>query len=51
MNEVIVTLDKFKPRDYQKPIFKALEKDGYKKLVVIWPRRARQGYGWFSDSY
>lgn len=40
LNEVKVTLDKFKARDYQLPIFKALEKDGYKRLVVIWPRRA-----------
>lgn len=40
MNEIVVSLDKFKARDYQLPVFKALEKDGYKKLVVIWPRRA-----------
>ena len=40
MNEVIVSLDKFQARDYQLPVFKALEKDGYKKLVVIWPRRS-----------
>ncbi|MGJ0429607.1 hypothetical protein [Methylobacter sp.] len=40
MNEVVVSLDKFKARDYQLPVFKALEKDGYKRLVVIWPRRS-----------
>ena len=40
MNEIVVTLDKFKARDYQLPVFNAIEKDGYKKLVVIWPRRA-----------
>lgn len=38
--EVIITLDKFKPRPYQLPIFKALEEDGFKKILVIWPRRA-----------
>jgi len=35
-----ITLDKFQPRDYQLPVFEALEKHGYKKLVVIWPRRS-----------
>ncbi len=40
MNEVTITLDKFQPRDYQLPIFKALEQDGYKKLVVCWARRS-----------
>ncbi len=40
MNEVVVRLDKFQARDYQLPVFKALEKDNYKKLVVIWPRRS-----------
>ena len=40
MNEVTVTLDKFHARDYQLPVFEALEKKNYKKLVVIWPRRS-----------
>lgn len=39
-DKVVVNLDKFKPRDYQLPVFRALERDGYKKLVVIWPRRS-----------
>lgn len=40
MNEVVVRLDKFQARDYQLPVFKALEKDKYKKLVLVWPRRS-----------
>lgn len=37
--EDAIVLDKFKPRPYQQEIIKALE-DGYKKLVVVLPRRA-----------
>ena len=33
-------INDFQPRPYQLPVFKALEKDKYKKLVVIWPRRS-----------
>jgi len=40
MGELVVSLDKFTPRDYQIPVFEALEKKNYKKLVVIWPRRS-----------
>ena len=39
MTEQVVTLDQFKPRPYQVPIFKAIE-EGYKRGIVIWPRRA-----------
>lgn len=39
-NVINLTLDKYKPRFYQRPIFDALENKGYKRLVVIWPRRS-----------
>lgn len=35
-----IVLDAFKPRDYQKPLVKALEVDKYRHLIAIWPRRA-----------
>ncbi len=35
-----VDIKKYRPRDYQIPVFKALEQDKFKRLVVIWPRRA-----------
>jgi len=35
-----VTLDMFKPRDYQKAFFKAMEHDGYKRALLVWPRRS-----------
>lgn len=38
--ETQIHLNKFKPRPYQIPIIKALEIDGYKRLLVILPRRA-----------
>ena len=37
MRDIIV--DKFKLRDYQRPIWKALD-DGYKRLLIILPRRS-----------
>ena len=40
MKTIHVNLDKFTPRWYQKPIFKAIEKDGFKRVIVILPRRA-----------
>ena len=39
MNEEHIYLDKFKPRPYQRQIFKAIE-DGYKKILIVFPRRA-----------
>jgi len=36
----LVRVDKFKPRPYQVDLIKALEVDGFKKLIAIWPRRA-----------
>jgi intein/homing endonuclease len=41
--KIVIDLDKFKPRDYQVPLFKALEDDGYKRLMAIWPRRCLSG--------
>ena len=35
-----VELKKFVPRPYQIPICKALEVDGYKKLLIVMPRRS-----------
>lgn len=35
-----VNLDKFQARPYQEGVFDALENKGYKRLVVVWPRRA-----------
>lgn len=40
MEPKVVTLDKFKPRPYQLPLMRALEIDGYKRLLGILPRRA-----------
>jgi len=36
----MIRLDKFKLRDYQKPIWDALENRGYRKVICILPRRA-----------
>lgn len=38
--ESLIHLDKFVPRDYQKQVFKAFEVDGYRRLLIIWGRRA-----------
>jgi hypothetical protein len=35
-----IKLDKFKPREYQKPLLDAFEKNGFKRLLAIWPRRS-----------
>lgn len=35
-----ITLDKFHLRNYQEPIFDAIENKGYRKVLVILPRRA-----------
>jgi hypothetical protein len=42
--EKIIKLDRFLPRHYQLPIFDAIENKGFKKVICILPRRARQGY-------
>ena len=38
--ETQICLDRFKPRPYQLPMVDALENKGYKKLLIIHPRRA-----------
>lgn len=35
-----IHLNRFKPRDYQAPIFDAIENKGYRKVLCILPRRA-----------
>ena len=40
-NETKIRLDNlYTPRDYQRPIFDAIENKGYKKAILCWPRRA-----------
>lgn len=38
-----IVLDTFIPRDYQIPPFNALEKKGYKRIILIWARRCLSG--------
>lgn len=38
--ETKIKLDRFQPRSYQLPVIKALEEQGYKKIICTWPRRA-----------
>lgn len=40
MNEVVVELDKFKPRQYQLDLCTKFESGQYKKFMAIWNRRA-----------
>ncbi len=35
-----IVLNRFQPRDYQKPIIAAIEKKGYKRVLCVLPRRA-----------
>ncbi len=35
-----IHLNRFKPRHYQLPLFDAIENKGYKRALLIWPRRA-----------
>lgn len=35
-----IHLNKFQPRDYQIPLLKAFEKDGYTRGLLVWPRRS-----------
>lgn len=37
---MIISVDKFKPRDYQLPFLNAIEKEGYSRALICWPRRA-----------
>jgi phage terminase large subunit len=38
--ETQIHLNKFKPRTYQLPLFDAVENKQYKRVMLIWPRRA-----------
>jgi hypothetical protein len=38
MNEI--HLNRFKPRDYQLAACDAFENIGYRKMLLVWPRRA-----------
>jgi len=38
--ETRIKLDKFTPRDFQLPLFDAIENKGYKRVLCLWPRRA-----------
>lgn len=38
--ETQIKLDKFVPRHYQLPMCKAFEEQGYKKMIIVMPRRA-----------
>lgn len=38
--ETVVKLNRFQCRNYQAPIFDAIENKGYKKVLAILPRRA-----------
>jgi len=35
-----IFMNKFKPRDYQLEFITKMENEGYKKAVVVWPRRS-----------
>ena len=35
-----IHLDLFKPRDYQLPLFDAVENRGYRRVLAIMPRRS-----------
>lgn len=38
--ETRIKLNRFEPREYQKPILEAIEQKGYRKVLAILPRRA-----------
>lgn len=38
--ETVIKLNKFQLRDYQIPLYDAIENKGYKRALIIWPRRA-----------
>jgi len=40
MSEIVVKLDKFKPRFYQLPLLDAIENKGYKRVFAVMPRRS-----------
>jgi len=38
--ETKIKLDRFKPRDYQLPVIRAIEQDGCKRALLCWSRRS-----------
>lgn len=46
--ETRIILDKFKARPYQKPLFDAIEKQGIKRAVLVWHRRAGKDVACFN---
>jgi len=43
-SDEIITLDSFKPRDYQKRPMDALFNKGYKRILLFWARRSGKDY-------
>ena len=41
--ETRIKLNRFQPREYQLPLLDAIENKGYRRVLAILPRRARQG--------
>lgn len=46
--EAAIHLNKFKPRSYQIPFFRAMEIDGYTRAVLNWHRRSGKDFGVFN---
>lgn len=46
--EAKIHLNKFIPRDYQKPFFDAMENKGYKRALLVWHRRAGKDVACFN---
>jgi len=46
--EVQIKLNQFKPREYQEGIINALERDNFKKIFTIWPRRSGKDFTIFN---
>lgn len=40
MSDKVIVLDKFQPRHYQKRVLDALFNKDYKRILLLWPRRA-----------
>lgn len=49
--ETEIKLDRWKPRDYQIPIFDAILNKGYKRVLAIWPRRAGKDMAAFNLAF
>src|SRR5579871_2614888 len=44
--ETTIKLNKFVPRSYQMPVFKAFDSGKYNKFLIINPRRSGKDYEW-----